>query len=117
MTTTKAAPTATGAATGSQMTSGASMQHQARRVAHIAMTPVNLARQVLPAKGGVPLYVGLAALATVAVLEWSVAVAGFLGYAGYAMLQSGKTQPPKAPPCRSNQAEPEPTGKESTAQE
>ncbi|MGX4691216.1 hypothetical protein [Streptomyces sp. JNUCC 63] len=117
MTTTKAAPTTAGTATGSQTTSGASMQHQARRVAHIAMTPVNVARQVLPAKGGAPLYLGLAALATVGVLEWPVAVAGGLGYAGYAMLRSGRAQPPEVQPRRSNQAEPAPTGKESTAQE
>ncbi|MFJ3339331.1 hypothetical protein [Streptomyces sp. NPDC086766] len=101
MTTTKAAPTAIGATTGSQTTSGISMQHQARRLAHIAMAPVSVARQVLAAKGGTPLCLGLAALATVGLLDWPVAFAGGLGCAGYAMLRSGRTQLPEAQPRKS----------------
>jgi hypothetical protein len=47
----------------------------------IVMTPVDMARRVLPAKGGVPLYVGLGALAIVGLIEWPVAAAAGAGYA------------------------------------
>ncbi|MEU6867339.1 hypothetical protein ABZ924_29515 [Streptomyces sp. NPDC046876] len=46
-----------------------------------AMVPVALARQVLPAKKGLPLYLGLGVLAAVDVLEWPVALGIGLGYA------------------------------------
>lgn len=45
------------------------------------MTPVAVARQVLPAKGGIPLYAGLGALAVVGIIEWPVAAAAGAGYA------------------------------------
>ena len=49
--------------------------------ADIVMTPVALARQVLPAKGGLPLYAGLGALAAVGIIEWPIAAAAGAGYA------------------------------------
>lgn len=47
----------------------------------IAMAPIAVARKVLPAKGGLPLYLGLGALGAVGVLDWPVAVGVGLGYA------------------------------------
>jgi hypothetical protein len=47
----------------------------------IVMTPVAMARRVLPAKGGIPLYAGLGALAVVGLIEWPVAAAAGAGYA------------------------------------
>lgn len=47
----------------------------------IAMTPVAVARRVLPAKGGLPLYLGLGALGVAGLLEWPVAVGVGIGYA------------------------------------
>lgn len=46
-----------------------------------AMLPVAVARQVLPAKKGLPLYLGLGVLAAADVLEWPVAIGIGLGYA------------------------------------
>jgi hypothetical protein len=47
----------------------------------IVMAPVAMARRVLPAKGGIPLYAGLGALAVVGIIEWPVAAAAGAGYA------------------------------------
>jgi hypothetical protein len=44
------------------------------------LTPATIARRVLPAKGGLPLYAGLGGLALVGVIEWPVAVAAGAGY-------------------------------------
>lgn len=49
--------------------------------ARAAMKPIEVARRVLPAKGGLPLYVGLGALGAVEVIEWPVAVGIGVGYA------------------------------------
>ncbi|MYZ38079.1 MULTISPECIES: hypothetical protein [unclassified Streptomyces] len=49
--------------------------------AKAAKVPVKVAREVLPAKGGLPLYVGLGAMGAVGVLEWPVAVGIGIGYA------------------------------------
>ncbi|GAA2312718.1 hypothetical protein [Streptomyces violaceusniger] len=49
--------------------------------ARAAMKPIEMARRVLPAKGGLPLYVGLGALGAVEVIEWPVAVGIGVGYA------------------------------------
>lgn len=46
-----------------------------------ALLPVAVAREVLPAKGGLPLYLGLGALGATEVLEWPVAVGIGVGYA------------------------------------
>ncbi|WP_225850696.1 hypothetical protein [Streptomyces sp. HPF1205] len=43
--------------------------------------PVVTAQKVLPAKGGLPLYLGLGALGVAGVLEWPVAVGIGVGYA------------------------------------
>ncbi|MCP9210725.1 hypothetical protein NMK44_27155 [Streptomyces sp. NEAU-Y11] len=68
--------------------------------AHAAMMPFHVARRILPAKGGLPLYAGLGALGAVEVLEWPVAVG--IGV-GYAVLRRGGVM---APPS---------TGREATA--
>lgn len=47
----------------------------------LVQTPIAVARHVLPAKGGIPLYAGLGALAAVGVIEWPVAAAAGAGYA------------------------------------
>ncbi|MGW5697340.1 hypothetical protein ACWEWX_42755 [Streptomyces asiaticus] len=49
--------------------------------AKVAMKPIEVARRVLPAKGGLPLYVGLGALGAVEIIEWPVAVGIGVGYA------------------------------------
>lgn len=43
--------------------------------------PVVTAQRVLPAKGGLPLYLGLGALGVAGILEWPVAVGIGVGYA------------------------------------
>jgi hypothetical protein len=60
------------------------------RVTGVATAPVAAADRILPAMGGLPLYLGLAGLAAVGVLEWPVAAAAGLGYAGYAVLHRGR---------------------------
>jgi hypothetical protein len=60
------------------------------RVTGIVTAPVAAADRILPAMGGVPLYLGLAGLAAVGILEWPVAAAAGLGYAGYAVLHRGR---------------------------
>ncbi|MEU8828776.1 hypothetical protein [Streptomyces sp. NPDC048636] len=60
--------------------------------AHAAMMPFNVARRVLPAKGGLPLYAGLGALGAVEVLEWPVAVGIGVGYA--VLRRGGAMAPP-----------------------
>jgi hypothetical protein len=64
--------------------------------ADIVMTPVTVARQILPAKGGVPLYAGLGALAVVGIIDWPVAAAAGAGYAlaRYWTRQEPETAPP-----------------------
>jgi hypothetical protein len=59
------------------------------RMTDVALAPVAAARTVLPAKGGLPLYLGLAGLAAAGVVEWPVAAAAGIGYAGYAVLHRG----------------------------
>ncbi|NEW73613.1 hypothetical protein [Streptomyces rhizosphaericus] len=49
--------------------------------AKAAMKPIEVARRVLPAKGGLPLYVGLGALGAVEIIEWPVAIGIGVGYA------------------------------------
>ncbi|MEV8063189.1 hypothetical protein AB0P37_43990 [Streptomyces antimycoticus] len=61
--------------------------------ARVALKPVEMARRVLPAKGGLPLYVGLGALGAVEVIEWPVAVG--IGV-GYAVLRKGGIMAPPA---------------------
>jgi hypothetical protein len=47
----------------------------------VVMAPVAVARKVLPAKGGLPLYLGLGALGVAGVLEWPVVLGVGIGYA------------------------------------
>lgn len=49
--------------------------------AKAAMKPIEMARRVLPAKGGLPLYVGLGALGAAEIIEWPVALGIGVGYA------------------------------------
>ncbi|AJE39208.1 hypothetical protein CP978_03965 [Streptomyces nodosus] len=50
-------------------------------VVEVASLPMNTARRLLPAKGGLPLYAGLGALAVLGALEWPVAMGVGIGYA------------------------------------
>ncbi|MGP3980058.1 hypothetical protein [Streptomyces sp. KR80] len=59
--------------------------------ANAAMLPVAVARQVLPAKGGLPLYVGLGVLGAADVLDWPVAFGIGIGYA--VLRRSGSLAP------------------------
>jgi hypothetical protein len=43
--------------------------------------PIATAQRVLPAKGGLPLYLGLGALGIAGVLEWPIAIGVGVGYA------------------------------------
>lgn len=49
--------------------------------ANVAAVPIRTARRVLPAKGGLPLYLGLGAMGLAGVLEWPIAVGVGVGYA------------------------------------
>ncbi|MFD7502907.1 hypothetical protein [Streptomyces sp. NPDC059850] len=53
----------------------------AMATANVASVPIRTARRVLPAKGGLPLYLGLGAMGVEGVLEWPIAVGVGLGYA------------------------------------
>jgi hypothetical protein len=57
----------------------------------VVMAPVAVARKVLPAKGGLPLYLGLGALGAAGVLEWPVALGVGIGYA--VLRRHGPLQP------------------------
>jgi hypothetical protein len=57
----------------------------------VVMAPVAVARKVLPAKGGLPLYLGLGALGVAGVLEWPVALGVGIGYA--VLRRGGPLQP------------------------
>lgn len=58
-----------------------SLDRVANNAANAALLPVAAARQVLPAKGGLPLYLGLGAAAAADVIEWPVAIGIGVGYA------------------------------------
>lgn len=45
------------------------------------MMPIRTAQRVLPAKGGLPIYLGMGALGVAGILEWPVAVGIGIGYA------------------------------------
>ncbi|MDI2124987.1 hypothetical protein [Yinghuangia seranimata] len=57
------------------------VEHAAEVAAQAVALPIAVAQRVLPAKGGLPLYLGLGALGVVGVLEWPVAVGIGVGYA------------------------------------
>ncbi|MEU0967634.1 hypothetical protein ABZ357_20195 [Streptomyces sp. NPDC005917] len=56
--------------------------------------PVTAAQRILPAKGGLPLYAGLGALALAGALEWPVAAGIGIGYA--LLRRGGALAPPPA---------------------
>lgn len=58
-----------------------SFDRVANGAANAALLPVAAARQVLPSKGGLPLYLGLGVLGAADVIEWPVAIGIGLGYA------------------------------------
>ncbi|NWF27292.1 hypothetical protein HW130_13575 [Streptomyces sp. PKU-EA00015] len=58
-----------------------SLDRVANGALNAALLPVAVARQVLPAKRGLPLYVGLGVLGAADVIEWPVAIGIGLGYA------------------------------------
>ncbi|MEU1594766.1 hypothetical protein ABZ468_18295 [Streptomyces sp. NPDC005708] len=66
----------------------------AGRAVDAAAVPVETARRVLPAKGGLPLYAGLGALAVIGALEWPVAAGIGIGYA--LLRHNGLLAPPAA---------------------
>ncbi|MEU8479595.1 hypothetical protein [Streptomyces hygroscopicus] len=76
--------------------------------AKAALKPVELARRVLPAKGGLPLYVGLGALGAVEVIEWPVALG--IGV-GYAVLRKGGIMAPPSEKPPEGRAETAATGR------
>lgn len=60
------------------------------------LLPMALARRILPAKHGLPLYAGLGLLGATDVIEWPVAVGIGVGYA--VLRSSGVLQPPATTP-------------------
>ncbi|MFF8846314.1 hypothetical protein ACF08N_26965 [Streptomyces sp. NPDC015127] len=58
-----------------------SLDRVASGALNAALLPVAVARQVLPAKRGLPLYVGLGVLGAADVIEWPVAIGIGVGYA------------------------------------
>ncbi|WP_312005214.1 hypothetical protein [Streptomyces sp. B1866] len=69
-----------------------SLDQVATGVANVALLPMAVARRVLPAKRGWPLYAGLGVLGVAEVIEWPVAVGIGVGYA--ALRRGGLLQPP-----------------------
>ena len=60
-------------------------------VGKVVSLPVTAAQRILPAKGGLPLYLGLGALGIAGVLEWPVAAGIGVGYA--VLRQGGPLNP------------------------
>lgn len=71
-------------------------------LADAALLPVAVARRWLPAKGGLPLYIGLGVLGAVEVIEWPVAVGIGIGYA--VLRRGGVMAPPSTGPRTAPQA-------------
>ncbi|GAB2818576.1 hypothetical protein GCM10027073_57370 [Streptomyces chlorus] len=70
------------------------LDNVAHAVQKAVTLPITAAQRILPAKGGLPLYAGLGALALAGALEWPVAAG--IGI-GYAVLRRGGALPPPAP--------------------
>lgn len=81
-----------------------SLDRVANGALNAALLPVAVARQVLPAKRGLPLYVGLGVLGATDVIEWPVAIGIGIGYA--VLRRSGGVL--AGPPRTSEQAPPAP---------
>jgi hypothetical protein len=58
-----------------------SLERVAGGAANAVLLPLAAARQFLPAKGGLPLYIGLGMLGAADVLDWPVAIGIGVGYA------------------------------------
>ncbi|MBU3868047.1 hypothetical protein KN815_29540 [Streptomyces sp. 4503] len=71
----------TGASRGKGRTVTFTVPRAAMATASVATMPIRTARRILPAKGGLPLYLGLGAMGLAGVLEWPVAVGVGVGYA------------------------------------
>ncbi|MFE1929631.1 hypothetical protein ACFW95_04520 [Streptomyces sp. NPDC059474] len=81
-TTSKTADTRkTGASHGKDRTVTFTVPRAAMATANVATMPIRTARRILPAKGGLPLYLGLGAMGLAGVLEWPIAVGVGVGYA------------------------------------
>ena len=57
------------------------LERAASAAEKIVTMPFKTAQRVLPAKGGLPLYLGVGALGIVGILEWPVAAGIGIGYA------------------------------------
>ncbi|MEV6132498.1 hypothetical protein AB0M05_37880 [Streptomyces violaceusniger] len=71
----------TGASRGKDRTVTFTVPRAAMATASVATLPIRTARRILPAKGGLPLYLGLGAMGLAGVLEWPIAVGVGVGYA------------------------------------
>ncbi|MBB5156051.1 hypothetical protein [Saccharopolyspora phatthalungensis] len=65
-------------------------QDLAEQIASAILVPVDVARRVLP-ENGLPVYLGIGALALVDLIDWPVAVAACLGY--YVLKRSKPAEP------------------------
>ncbi|MEU8725973.1 hypothetical protein ACFV27_05880 [Streptomyces antimycoticus] len=71
----------TSASPGKDRTVTFTVPRAAMATASVATMPIRTARRILPAKGGLPLYLGLGAMGLAGVLEWPIAVGVGVGYA------------------------------------
>ncbi|EMF01711.1 hypothetical protein J7W19_29970 [Streptomyces mobaraensis NBRC 13819 = DSM 40847] len=69
--------------------------------------PITAAQRILPAKGGLPLYLGVGALGVAGVLDWPVAAGIGIGYA--VLRKGGDLRPP--PSHREDTAHGRPAGR------
>ncbi|GAB2997774.1 hypothetical protein GCM10023080_074650 [Streptomyces pseudoechinosporeus] len=70
--------------------------------ANVAAMPVKAAQRVLPAKGGLPLYLGLGTLGVAGILEWPVAAGIGVGYT--VLRRGGALAPASATPSTGSDA-------------
>ncbi|MGW7755427.1 hypothetical protein ACWGK6_28635 [Streptomyces violaceusniger] len=70
-----------GASHGKDRTVTFTVPRAAMATASVVTLPIRTARRILPAKGGLPLYLGLGAMGLAGVLEWPIAVGVGVGYA------------------------------------
>ena len=80
-----------------------------------AMVPVSAARNVLQTRNGVPLYLGIAGVAAVGVVEWPVAAVAGMGLAymrRWGPLRPESSMPPQASPPQASASGASATGAE-----
>jgi ribosomal protein S25 len=68
-------------ATGQKITFTLPVEQVISAYVAVSNIPITVARRVIPAKNGIPLYVGVGALAVVGAVEWPVAAAAGAGIA------------------------------------